>query len=59
LIPVEIYELTRRFTALRVAALVVNIAAVIYLVYRLRHPRAQSETVSFRASEASRGIEAI
>jgi len=59
LIPVEIYELTRRFTALRVAALVVNIAAVIYLVYRLRHPRAQSPALSFRASEASRGIETV
>ena len=40
LIPFEIYELTRRLTVVRVSALVVNAAAVGYLVYRLRHPRA-------------------
>jgi len=40
LIPFEIYELTRRLTVVRVSALVVNAAAVVYLVYRLRHPRA-------------------
>jgi len=40
LIPFEIYELTRRLTVVRVSALVVNVAAVVYLVYRLRHPRA-------------------
>jgi uncharacterized membrane protein (DUF2068 family) len=39
LIPFEVYELTRRLTMVRVSALVVNVAAVIYLVYRLRHPR--------------------
>jgi len=43
LIPFEIYELTRRLTIVRFTALVVNVAAVIYLVYRLRHPRAASE----------------
>jgi uncharacterized membrane protein (DUF2068 family) len=36
-IPLEIYEITRRFTPLRVGALVVNVAAVLYLIYRLRH----------------------
>ena len=40
LIPFEIYELTRRLTVVRVSALVVNAGAVVYLVYRLRHPRA-------------------
>ncbi len=39
LIPFEVYELTRRLTMVRVSALVVNVVAVIYLVYRLRHPR--------------------
>jgi uncharacterized membrane protein (DUF2068 family) len=39
LIPFEVYELARRLTMVRVSALVVNVAAVIYLVYRLRHPR--------------------
>ena len=38
LIPFEVYELVRRLTTVRVSALVVNVAAVIYLVYRLRHP---------------------
>ena len=42
LIPFEIYELTRRLTVVRVSALAINIAAVVYLVYRLRHPRAAS-----------------
>jgi uncharacterized membrane protein (DUF2068 family) len=38
LIPVEVYELTRRVTPIRAVALAVNVAAVVYLVYRLRHP---------------------
>jgi len=42
LIPFEVYELARRLTLVRISALVVNIAAVIYLVYRLRHPREAS-----------------
>jgi uncharacterized membrane protein (DUF2068 family) len=37
LIPLEIYEITRRVTVPRVTALIVNVAAVIYLIYRLRH----------------------
>lgn len=45
LIPFEVYELTRRLTIVRVSALVVNVAAVIYLVYRLRHPR-EADTAS-------------
>ena len=43
LIPFEVYELARRLTMVRVSALVVNVAAVIYLVYRLRHPREASD----------------
>ena len=39
LIPFEVYELARRITLVRVLALAINVAAVIYLVYRLRHPR--------------------
>jgi uncharacterized membrane protein (DUF2068 family) len=39
LIPFEVYELARRITLVRVLALAINAAAVIYLVYRLRHPR--------------------
>lgn len=37
LIPLEVYSLTSRVTVLRVAVIVINVAAVIYLVYRLRH----------------------
>jgi uncharacterized membrane protein (DUF2068 family) len=35
-IPLEVYELVERVTWLRVAALIINIAAVVYLVYRKR-----------------------
>ena len=42
LIPLEIYELTRRITSVRVTALVLNVLAVVYLIYRLRHPREDS-----------------
>lgn len=40
LVPVELYELARRVSVIRVLALAVNLAAVAYLVYRLRHPKA-------------------
>src|SRR5689334_14043736 len=33
-IPFEIYEMVRKFNAVRVDALVLNIAAVIYLIYK-------------------------
>lgn len=39
LIPIEVYELVRAVTPLRILALVVNVAAVAYLIYRLRHSR--------------------
>ena len=35
-IPLEIYELTRHATAARVSILLVNVAIVIYLIFRLR-----------------------
>ena len=38
LIPVEIYELVQRVTLPRAAALIINIAAVLYLIWRIRHP---------------------
>lgn len=41
LIPFEIYELVRRLTILRSLALLVNIAAVVYLIFRLRHPTSE------------------
>ena len=54
LIPFEIYELTRRLTVVRGLALVINVLAVIYLVYRLRHPRPANKASSSSAL-ASRG----
>ena len=36
LIPLEIYELARKFTTPRVVALIVNVAIVIYLIVQLR-----------------------
>ena len=38
LIPFELYELVRKVTTLRTLALVANLTAVVYLIYRLRHP---------------------
>jgi uncharacterized membrane protein (DUF2068 family) len=38
LIPVEVYELARGVSPLKVLALAANVVAVAYLVYRLRHP---------------------
>ena len=37
LIPVELYELAKEVTPMRVLALVANVAAIAYLIYRLRH----------------------
>ena len=38
LVPFEVYELARRVTVVRAGTMVVNVALVAYLVYRLRHP---------------------
>lgn len=38
LIPFELYELARALTPVRALALVVNVGAVSYLIYRVRHP---------------------
>ncbi|MEO5590155.1 MAG: DUF2127 domain-containing protein [Gemmatimonadaceae bacterium] len=37
-IPLEVYELIERVTVPRAGALIINLVAVAYLVYRLRHP---------------------
>jgi uncharacterized membrane protein (DUF2068 family) len=55
LIPVEIYELTRRLTSVRITALVINLLAVGYLVYRLRHPRPEPVRVLAHSQERARG----
>jgi uncharacterized membrane protein (DUF2068 family) len=38
-VPLELYELTRRFTAARLGILVVNVAIVLYLAHNLRVTR--------------------
>jgi uncharacterized membrane protein (DUF2068 family) len=43
-VPLEIFEILRRLDPLRVAALVINVAAVAYLVYRLRRPSSERAT---------------
>jgi uncharacterized membrane protein (DUF2068 family) len=41
-VPLELYEIARHPTAIRVAALLVNLAIVAYLVAKLREPRARA-----------------
>jgi uncharacterized membrane protein (DUF2068 family) len=43
LIPLEIYELTKHFSWLKIAVLVVNVAIVVYLIARLRKRRTSPE----------------
>jgi uncharacterized membrane protein (DUF2068 family) len=42
LVPVEIYEIHRHPSALKIVALVVNLAVVGYLLYRIRHDHSKS-----------------
>ena len=37
LVPIEVYEIHRHVTPVRIAALVINLAIVAYLVYHVRH----------------------
>jgi uncharacterized membrane protein (DUF2068 family) len=39
LIPLEIYEITRHLTAIKIVVLLINVAIVVYLVMRVRHRR--------------------
>ena len=52
LIPFELYELSRKLTWVRAGALVVNVVAVGYLVWRMRHPSARSERAGSHAPSA-------
>lgn len=38
LVPFELYELLQRLTLVRAAAVIINLAAIAYLVWRIRHP---------------------
>jgi uncharacterized membrane protein (DUF2068 family) len=40
LIPVEVYELLKQYTPLKVGFLLVNVAVVVYLIFELRRSRA-------------------
>jgi hypothetical protein len=53
LIPFEVYDLARRLTMVRAAALVVNVAPVLYLAYRIRHPRKANEVARSGRSRES------
>jgi uncharacterized membrane protein (DUF2068 family) len=44
LVPVEIYELYRHPTASKILVLIINIAVVAYLVYRIRTRAHQSNS---------------
>ena len=37
-IPFEVFELVQRITVPRIAALVINIAVLVYLIWKLKHP---------------------
>lgn len=41
LVPVEIFEIMRKVSAVRIAVLLINLAIVVYLIYRLRADRRQ------------------
>ncbi len=44
LVPVEIYELYRHPSASKILVLIINIAVVIYLIYRIRNPAHESNS---------------
>jgi len=39
LVPIEIYEIIRHPTMIKIAALIINLAVVAYLIYRIKHDR--------------------
>lgn len=49
LIPIEVYELVKQFTPMRITMLVVNIAVVVYLIFKLRQGGKDSESAPRRA----------
>ena len=42
LMPIEVYELVKQFTAVRLLALLVNAAVVLYLIYLVRQKEERS-----------------
>lgn len=55
-LPLEVYELTERITVLRVGALVINVAAVVYLVYSKRLFGVRGGHAAFEAERESEAI---
>jgi uncharacterized membrane protein (DUF2068 family) len=55
-LPLEVYELTERITVLRVAALVINVAAVVYLVLSKRLFGVRGGHAAFEAERHSESI---
>jgi len=53
-IPIEVWEIARHFTPVKVLALAVNIAIVVYLVWLLRHEIEAARRARMRPSVVSR-----
>jgi uncharacterized membrane protein (DUF2068 family) len=49
-VPFEVFELTRRVSPSRLAALIVNLAVAVYLIYRLRHSRPTGQIAGERVA---------
>lgn len=54
LLPIEIYELTRHTTAIRIGILVANVAIVIYLIWRLKDLRHEKRSAAGPATKPAR-----
>jgi uncharacterized membrane protein (DUF2068 family) len=54
-IPFEVFELARRLTYPRAAALIINISVVAYLIWRLKHPTTWQEQALEGKQEGGRG----
>jgi uncharacterized membrane protein (DUF2068 family) len=46
LMPLELYELVREFTAMRLIVLLVNAAVVLFLIYRVRQKEGRQQKIS-------------
>ena len=55
LVPIEVWELTQKFSAVRVVVLAVNIAIVIYLIWKMREERRAGRADPEAAHPGERG----
>jgi uncharacterized membrane protein (DUF2068 family) len=51
-IPLEVYELARHFTAVKVLVLLINVAIVVYLIVHLRRERRVTGTRSYKTARS-------